>query len=63
MLTRVGVAEYIADGVIKMQGFALGDSSFRSGQVVKMRRTDIDGDVLDVAIDEEGLRIEEDEEI
>jgi circadian clock protein KaiC len=60
-LSRHGVAEYVVDGVIKMQGFALGESSFRSAQVVKMRRTDIDGNVLNVAIDEEGMSIEEDE--
>lgn len=60
-LSRHGVTEYVVDGVIKMQGFALGESSFRSAQVVKMRRTDIDGNVLNVAIDEEGMHIEEDE--
>ena len=60
-LSRHGVTEYVVDGVIKMQGFALGESSFRSAQVVKMRRTDIDGNVLNVAIDDEGMHIEEDE--
>ena len=62
MLTREGVAEYIADGVIKMQGFALGESYLRSAQVVKMRRTQIDGDVLDVNINGNGLSVEKDED-
>jgi KaiC/GvpD/RAD55 family RecA-like ATPase len=60
-LSRHGVTEYVVDGVIKMYGFALGQSSFRSAQVVKMRRTNIDGNVLNVAIDEQGMHIEEDE--
>lgn len=60
-LSRHGVTEYVVDGVIKMQGFALGESSFRSAQVVKMRRTDIDGNVLNVAIDDEGMHIEEED--
>jgi KaiC/GvpD/RAD55 family RecA-like ATPase len=60
-LSRHGVTEYVVDGVIKMHGFALGESSFRSAQVVKMRRTDIDGDVLSVAIDDNGMHIEEED--
>jgi len=60
-LSRHGVAEYVVDGVIKMQGFALGQSSFRSAQVVKMRRTDIDGNVLNVVLDGDGMSIEKDE--
>lgn len=60
-LSRHGVTEYVVDGVIKMQGFALGESSFRSAQVVKMRRTEIDGNVLNIAIDDDGMSIEKDD--
>lgn len=60
-LSRHGVAEYVVDGVIKMQGFALGESAFRSVQVVKMRRTDIDGDVNNLVLDENGISIQEED--
>ncbi len=60
-LTRFGIAEFVVDGVISLQGYALGSSQFRSMQVVKMRRTNISGDILEVEIDGEGLSISEGE--
>lgn len=60
-LSRHGVAEYVVDGVIKMQGFALGESAFRSAQIVKMRRTNIDGDVNNLVLDDNGISIQEEE--
>lgn len=60
-LSRFGVAEFVADGVIQLQGYALGESRFRSLQVVKMRRTDISGDVLELSIDGKGISVSEGE--
>jgi len=58
-LSRFGVAEFVVDGVIKLQGYALGDSQYRSLQVVKMRRTAISGDILELTIDENGVSVSE----
>lgn len=62
-LTRFGIAEFVVDGVIRLEGFALGEATYRSAQVVKMRRTNIDGSVKAVTIDEDGIRIEEEKSI
>lgn len=56
-LTRFGIAEFVVDGVISLQGYALGESQLRSMQVVKMRRTNISGDILEVEINEEGMSL------
>lgn len=56
-LSRFGVAEFIVDAIIKLEGFALGDAAYRSMQVVKMRRTSIDGKILAVELDENGLSV------
>jgi len=56
-LTRFGVAEFVVDGVISLQGYALGQSQFRSLQIIKMRRTKIDGEILDIEINEEGFSV------
>jgi KaiC/GvpD/RAD55 family RecA-like ATPase len=60
-LSRMNIAEYIVDGVIKLEGYALGETTYRSLQVVKMRRTNIDGSILDMNIDENGISVEESE--
>ncbi len=62
-LSRFGIAEFVVDGVIRLEGFALGDTTYRSAQIVKMRRTNIEGDLMEVIIDENGIRIEEEEKI
>lgn len=62
-LSRFGVAEFVADGVIRLEGFALGDSTYRSAQVVKMRRTSIDGEMLKVSIGDEGMEIGREEKV
>lgn len=60
-LSRYGVEEFVADGVVKLTGFSLGESTFRSLQVVKMRKTDIDEDICSVDISEEGFSVEPEE--
>lgn len=62
-LSRYGVAEFVADAVVKMNGLSLGESNFRTAQIVKMRRTDIDGGVVNVEIDGDGLAIREQEKL
>lgn len=62
-MTRFGVAEFLVDGVIKLEGFGIGDSTYRSLQAVKMRRTGIDGQPKGITIDDEGLSLEEDKSI
>lgn len=58
-LTRYGITEYIVDGVIALGGLSLGQSTFRSLQVIKMRRTDIEEDVQGLDITKEGLVVED----
>lgn len=60
-LTRFGVAEFVSDAVIKMQGYGLGDSNFRSAQIVKMRRTPVSGEVFAANLDQNGLSIKPEE--
>jgi len=60
-LTRFGVAEFVSDAVIKLQGFSFGESNFRSAQIVKMRRTSVSGQILAVQLNENGISISEEE--
>lgn len=60
-LSRFGIAEFIVDGVILLQGYALGETAYRSAQIVKMRRTSIEGDVVSMNITDEGIVVERDE--
>ncbi|MFB6294826.1 MAG: RAD55 family ATPase [Candidatus Nanohaloarchaea archaeon] len=62
-LSRFGVEEFVADGVVKLTGFSLGDSNFRSLQVVKMRRTPIEEDICSVGITDDGLTVNTDESL
>lgn len=63
-LTRFGIAEFAVDGVIRLEGFALGEATYRSMQVVKMRRTPVSGDILKVSfVEGEGIRVEADETV
>lgn len=54
-LSRFGLAEFVVDGVIRLEGYALGETNYRSAQIVKMRRTDISGDILEVKIGDNGI--------
>ena len=63
ILSRFGIAEFIVDGVILLEGFGLGNTSYRTLQVVKMRRTNIDGSLKQIGLDEQGLYLEEDERL
>ncbi|MFB6294389.1 MAG: RAD55 family ATPase [Candidatus Nanohaloarchaea archaeon] len=60
-LSRFGVEEFVADGVINLTGFSLGESSFRSLQVVKMRKTDIAEDICSLDISADGISVEQEE--
>jgi KaiC/GvpD/RAD55 family RecA-like ATPase len=62
-LSRLGIAEFVVDGVIRLQGYALGETTFRSAQIVKMRRTKIDGDVLSVEINDSGICLSPEEKL
>ncbi len=62
-LSRFGIAEFVVDGVIRLEGFALGDATYRSMQVVKMRRTPVDGTLKGLNLDSSGISIEESEKI
>lgn len=61
-LTRFGIAEYVVDAVILLQGYALGDTAYRSARTIKMRRTEIDGNMMSLNIGEEGISLNEEEE-
>jgi len=54
-MTRSGIVEYVADGVIALGGLRFGESTFRSLQVLKMRKTDIVEDVQGVELTDEGI--------
>jgi len=60
-LSRFGIAEFIVDGVILVEGFALGEATYRTAKIVKMRRTKVDGDVLEVEIDNNGFSMIQEE--
>lgn len=62
-LSRFGIAEFVVDGVILLRGFALGEAAYRTAQVVKMRRTEINGEILSLKLDKEGLRMEKEDMI
>lgn len=45
-LSRFGVEEFVADGLIKLYGLKIGEGNFRSLQIIKMRRTEHATDVF-----------------
>ncbi len=57
--SRYGIAEYVVDGVVAIGGLSLGKTTFRSLQVIKMRKTAITEDVMGLKLTEDGLVIEE----
>lgn len=58
-LTRHGVAEFVVDGVVVLGGLSIGQTTFRSIQVIKMRRTDIVEDVRSIDLTENGIVVQE----
>lgn len=60
-LTRFGVAEFLVDGVIVLEGYALGETSYRTARIVKMRRTPIEGSPLSVNFADDGMTITSEE--
>lgn len=61
-LSRFGIAEYIVDGVLLLKGYSLGETTYRSAKIVKMRRTAIDGEGLSVVLDGNGISVIDEEE-
>lgn len=61
-LSRFGIAEYVVDAVILLQGYALGETAYRSARIIKMRRTQLDGNVLSLEIGDKGISLESEEE-
>lgn len=59
--SRYGIAEYVVDGVIALGGLALGKTTFRSLQVIKMRKTPIEEDVMGLEMTGDGLVVKEEE--
>lgn len=58
-LTRFGVEEFLADGVIKLDILTMGGKAPRSLSIRKMRRTDIDTKSYGLRITNEGLKVSE----
>lgn len=56
-LSRYGIAEFVVDGVIAISGMALGESMFRSIQIVKMRKTGIVEELRELTITDDGLTV------
>lgn len=58
-LTRYGVAEFVADGVIKMEYVTLGNEAFGNLEVRKMRHTNIAKGQYETEITNQGLVVNE----
>ncbi|PSH02249.1 MAG: hypothetical protein BRC26_01510, partial [Nanohaloarchaea archaeon QH_8_44_6] len=57
-LSRYGIAEFIADGVVKMEVLSIGKESFGNLKVRKMRQTDVQRGQYETIIESgEGLKI------
>lgn len=62
-LTRFGVAEFLVDGVIVLEGYSLGETAYRTARIVKMRRTPIDGRLRGIKFEKDGLKLEKEEKV
>jgi KaiC/GvpD/RAD55 family RecA-like ATPase len=62
-LSRYGIAEFVVDGVVALGGLSLGESTFRSLQVIKMRQTGIEEEIRGMQMTGDGLVVEEDEKL
>ena len=58
-LTRYGVAEFVADGVIKMEYVTIGSAAFGNLEVRKMRHTNIAKGQYETAITNQGLVVKD----
>ncbi len=58
-LTRHGIAEFVVDGVIVLGGLSIGQTTFRSVQVLKMRMTDINEDVQSIDLTDRGIVVQD----
>jgi KaiC/GvpD/RAD55 family RecA-like ATPase len=56
-LGKFGVEEFVVDGVILLHYLGIGESSYGSLQVRKMRRTNHDKDVFSMEIGENGISV------
>lgn len=56
-LSRYGIAEFIADGVIKLGAKSMGSGLERTLDLTKMRATNIDGGIKNLEISGNGLRV------
>lgn len=56
-LSRYGIAEFIADGVVKMEVLSIGKESFGNLKVRKMRQTNVRRGQFETTINEDGLKI------
>ncbi len=55
--SRLGVEEFLADGIIKIYYSSIGGSSFGTIEVRKMRRTKHKHGIFDLILNEKGIRI------
>ena len=55
ILSKFGVEEFIVDGVIMLHFLGIGEASYHSLQIRKMRRTDHDKDVYPMEIGKNGI--------
>lgn len=60
-LSRYGIAEFVVDGVVALGGLSLGESTFRSIQVLKMRKSAIKENVYGVELTDDGIVVQEPE--
>jgi KaiC/GvpD/RAD55 family RecA-like ATPase len=60
-LSRYGVEEYVADGVIVLYYMGIGEGVFRNLQVRKMRRTAHKNGTFPVSIGTKGMKVEKEE--
>ncbi len=60
-ISRFGVEEFVADGVIVLRGMGVAGEMGRRLRVEKMRRTDIAGDIFPLRFTDNGLKVEEPE--
>ena len=62
-LSRFGVEEFVADGVIKLYGMKIGEGNFRSLQIIKMRRTKHAEDVFPFEFGKNGIAVKSKESV
>ncbi len=61
VISRFGVEEYVADGVIVLHHISIGTENFGNIEVRKMRRTKIKKGLYPIDINKGGLRVSEEE--